>query len=135
MMVLLYIPAVIAEIALIFFLVLYHDAVKEGRGMGAYVGFIAIGAKDFWEHFPKEDDDEVYVAEAGIETYVCTGFPRESKEIRGIQAAYVEARRLGVGVEHDEKFRNPRMSAYEDGSYPNSVGVWWAVRKKQEMES
>ena len=94
-------------------------------------GFVAMDAPDFWEHFPKEDDNEVYVAEAGIQTDVSTGFPRESEEVQGIMAAYVEARRMGTRVENKELSRNSRMSAYADGSYPGSVGVWWAVRKKE----
>ena len=80
------------------------------------------------------DDHKVYIAYAGLTfSTIPKGSPKmESEPILGLRAAYIKARRLGVKVEREEKFRNPRMSAYADGSYPDSVGVYWALREATE---
>jgi len=118
----------------IFFIALFTTAYIHGHG-SISIGFVAMEAPEFWEHYPKEDDDKEYYAQAGIQTEMFVGFPRKQEKVTGIQAAYVEARRLGVEVEWKEKLRNPRMSAYEDGSYPNSVGVWWNVVPVEEYDN
>ena len=115
-----------------FFAILIFRAWINGRDMGIGVGFVAMGCPNFWEDMPQDDDDEEYAAFAGLELPFCTGIPREVTFVRGKRAAYVEARRLGQSVEFKEMTRNPNMSAYEDGSYPGSVGVYWAIQKKDD---
>ena len=76
-----------------------------------------------------EDKPGMWEALAGIETVVTgQGMPRKRKVCVGLRAAYVQARYLALEVERQEQRRNPMMSAYADRSYPNSVGVYWAVQ-------
>ena len=105
---------------------------KAGRGMGMTIGLIATKAPGFWEQMPKDDDDLAYEALAGITTPYGSGSPRMSRVVRGKVNAYIVAREFGVEVESKEKFRNPCMSAYADGSYPNSIGVYWAIQPVEE---
>ena len=79
-------------------------------------------------------DDEIYLALAGIEALGRQGLPREKSEpITGLRAAYIEARRLGLLVEEKERWRNPEMTAYDrergGNDFPNSLGVYWHVKK------
>ena len=121
----------ITSIFAIFFICLFASAYLNSNGMGISVGLVAMDCPNFWEDMP-EDDDSLYEARAGIFTDTFKGMPRCCEEVHGKQAAYVEARRLACSVELKEKSRNPRMSAYEDGSYPNSVGVYWELEKVED---
>jgi hypothetical protein len=111
---------------------LFLCAWAHSEGMGLGIGFLAMDCPGFWENFPKDDDEVEYAALAGIQTDFFTGLPRRVEFVTGKRAAYIMARRLAHEVEYKEKCRNPRMSAYEDGSYPNSVGVYWALQKKND---
>ena len=77
---------------------------------------------------PPPNDNKFYKALAGLTGPIGSGPARKSsKPILGVREAYYEARRLGIEVEREELLRNPRMSAYADGSYPICVGVYWAL--------
>lgn len=106
-------------------------AFEAGKG-DILIGFVAMHAPQFWDHWPPADDDRLYEARAGLTFYGGCGCPRRTETVRGRRKAYVMARKLGVEVECDEKFRNPRMSMYEDGSYPNSLGVYWEMAPIEE---
>lgn len=130
----LYIPAAIALIALAYSLFIYRAAVKAGKGMGARVGFIAMGAPKFWHYMPPADDSRLYEIAAGLNTPYGKGAPRKFRYVRGVRDAYIEVRKMGIEVEQEELRRNPRMSFYEDGSYPNSVGVYWEMTPVEEKD-
>lgn len=106
-------------------------AFKAGKG-DISIGMVALNAPRFWHHWPPADDDRLYEVAAGITFFGGNGFPRKTETVRGKRNAYVMARRLGVQVESDEKFRNPNMSMYADGSYPNSIGVYWEMTPVEE---
>lgn len=108
-------------------------AFNAGKGDIA-IGMVAMNAPQFWHYWPPADDDRLYEVRAGLTFYGGNGFPRKTERVRGKRKAYIMARKLGVQVEADEKFRNPRMSMYEDGSYPNSLGVYWEMGPVEEGE-
>ena len=46
-----------------------------------------------------------------------------------MREAYIQARILGLQVEMEEQRLNPRMSMYQDRSYPDSLGVYWRLEE------
>lgn len=108
-------------------------AFNAGKG-DISIGLVAMNARHFWHHWPPADDDRLYEVGAGLTFFGGNGFPRKTERVRGKRKAYVMARKLAVQVEEEEKFRNPRMSMYEDGSYPNSIGVYWEMAPIDEKE-
>ena len=97
---------------------------------------LASHCPNFYEDMPKEEDDKLYVAHAGINTVITSRSSwMDSDPIKGIRNAYIEARRLGVIVERRalDKFGH-RMSAYADGSYPNSIGIYWSLGEFEEAD-
>lgn len=125
----------VMTIMFIFFMILLTRIRINSRGMGMRVGMIAMDCPGFWEEMPEDDDDEEYVAFAGLTLPFGSGHPREKEVVTGKVNAYIEARRMGHDVEFNEKIRNPNMSYYADRSYPNSIGVYWAIQKKETFYS
>jgi hypothetical protein len=51
-----------------------------------------------------------------------------------LDEARVVAKRLAARKEREIGESNPRFSLYEDGSYPDSIGIDWSIRELKALE-
>jgi len=87
----------------------------------------------FDEDFPPSDNLKYYKVYAGLDYECLKGAVHyEEGPIHGLGNAYIKARELALILEKNTKWKNPRMSAYADGSYPNSIGVFWSIEELKE---
>lgn len=83
---------------------------------------------DFLESMPKQESGIFqgigYATSSMGDMKFTTG-----EKFNNIQDAYIDARKIALEIEnHFRKETSGTFSIYDDGSYPNSIGICWSIK-------